>query len=131
MARMPDVPVPVPPAQPAAPPQSPIFLKSFEALVWLLEHTKKFPKSQRFVLAKRMEEAALSFQDELLWATKTRDKRDALERADFHLERLRMYNRIAHRMKLESLGQYEHLSKLLEELGRLLGGWLKKVPASR
>ena len=41
--------------------ESPIFLKSFEVLVWLLDHTRKFPKHQRFVMAKRMEEAALGF----------------------------------------------------------------------
>ncbi len=30
---------------------SPIFVKTFEMLAWLLEHTKKFPKHQRFVMA--------------------------------------------------------------------------------
>ena len=45
---------------------SPLFLKTFEMVIWLLEHTKKFPKHHRFVLAQRMEEAALSFQDKIL-----------------------------------------------------------------
>ncbi|MCB9785051.1 MAG: hypothetical protein H6744_00030 [Deltaproteobacteria bacterium] len=52
---------------------SPIFIKTFDMLTWLLEHTKSFPKHQRFVMAQRMEHAALSFQDDLVWATKTRD----------------------------------------------------------
>ena len=43
--------------------ESPIFRKSYEMLVWLLAHTRKFPKDQRFVMAKRMEEAALDFHD--------------------------------------------------------------------
>ncbi len=47
--------------------RSPLFIKTFDAVVWILEHTKKFPKSQRFVLAQRMEEAALSFQDQIIW----------------------------------------------------------------
>jgi len=64
--------------------ESPIFLKSFETLEWLLAHTQKFRKSQRFVMAKRMEEAALSFHDSLIWATKTEEKNNALARADFH-----------------------------------------------
>lgn len=41
--------------------ESPPFLKSFEMLTWLLKHTRKFPKHPRFVMAKRMEEAALGF----------------------------------------------------------------------
>lgn len=105
--------------------QSPIFVKSFETLLWILEHTKKFPKHQRFVLAKRIEEAALSFQDQLVYATKTRTPLLALQQADFHLERLRLYNRLALKLKLSSFAQYEHLARALDELGRLLGGWMR------
>ena len=53
---------------------SPLFIETYDMVLWLLAHTQKFPKSQRFVLAKRMEEAALSFQDKILWATKTSRK---------------------------------------------------------
>ena len=74
--------------------QSPVFIKSEETLLWILNHTGKFPKSQRFVMARRIEEAALVLQDNLLWATKARRKRSALDQADYHLERLRVYNRI-------------------------------------
>ena len=109
--------------------ESPIFLKSFEMLEWLLEHTKKFPKHQRFVMAKRIEEAALSFHDSLVWATKA-GKAEGLAPlldADFHLERLKIYNRLSMKLKLSSFGQYEHLARTLDELGRLLGGWQRKV----
>lgn len=72
--------------------ESPIFLKSFETLEWILQHTNKFPKPQRFVMAKRIEEAALSFHDSLLMAAKRPEKRAALGEADSHLERLKVYN---------------------------------------
>ncbi len=49
--------------------ESPIFIKSFEMLQWLLNHTRKFPKHKRFVMARRMEEAALDFHDEVVRAT--------------------------------------------------------------
>jgi hypothetical protein len=54
--------------------QSPIFIKSFETLEWILAHTRKFPKHQRFVMAKRIEDSALSFHDQLVLATKVSDK---------------------------------------------------------
>ena len=112
---------------------SPIFIKSFEMLVWLLEHTKKFPKHQRFVMAKRMEEAALSFQDQLVYATKTREPERALRQADYHLERLKLYARLSVKLGLSAFAQYEHLARTLDELGRLLGGWLRSLtrPDSR
>lgn len=106
---------------------SPLFIKTYDMVLWLLAHTQKFPKSQRFVLAKRMEEAALSFQDQIVWATKTRRRVPVLVEADFHLERLRLYNRMALGLRLHSPGQYEHLGRSLDELGRLLGGWLRKA----
>ena len=105
--------------------ESPIFLKSFETLTWILEHTKKFPKHQRFVLAKRIEDAALSMHDALVGATKTKRKSKSLEEADYHLERLRIYNRLCVKLKLHSIRQYEHLARNLDEIGRLLGGWIK------
>ena len=109
---------------------SPIFIKTFEMLVWLLEHTKKFPKHQRFVMAQRMEQAALSFQDQLVWATKTGQKQAALLQADYHLERLKLYNRLAVQLRLSNVGQHEHLARMLDELGRRLGGGLKSRIAS-
>ena len=39
---------------------SPIFIKTFDMLVWLLEHTRKYPRHPRFVMAQRMEQAALT-----------------------------------------------------------------------
>jgi hypothetical protein len=110
--------------------ESPIFIKSFETLEWVLQHTSKFPKHQRFVMAKRIEEAALSFHDSLVWASKTQEKSNPLSEADFHLERLKIYNRLAMRLKLSSFAQYEYLAKALEELGKLLGGWQRSLKSS-
>ena len=110
--------------------ESPIFIKSFETLEWILDHTRKFPKHQRFVMAKRIEEAALEFHDNLIWATKTQDKAAPLTQADFHLERLKTYNRLSVRLKLSSFAQYEYLANALNELGKLLGGWQRSLKQS-
>ena len=111
--------------------ESPLFIKSYEMLVWLLGHTRKFPKSQRFVMAKRMEEAGLDFHDAVVSAAKRRrDVRRFLHEADLHLERLKVYNRLAHDLRLHTSAQYEHLGRLLDEIGRLLGGWIKKLSGS-
>lgn len=105
--------------------ESPIFVKSFETLVWILEHTRKFPKHQRFVLAKRIEDAALTFQDQIVFAAKSDDPLPALRRADVELERLKLYNRLSLKLKLCSFPQYEFLARALDEVGRLLGGWMR------
>jgi hypothetical protein len=107
--------------------ESPIFTKSYEMTKWLMEHTIKFPKSQRFVMAKRVEETVLNLYDALVEAAKSKSgAKGALLRADLELERLKHYLRLCVDLQLFSLKQYEHASHLAVEVGRLLGGWLKK-----
>lgn len=68
--------------------ESPIFVKPYDFTKWLLEHTIKFPKSQRFVMAKRIEDAARNLKDNLLRAVKyPAEQAQALRDADFELER--------------------------------------------
>jgi hypothetical protein len=38
-----------------------------------------------------------------------------------------MYLRLAQRWKWLSDGQYEHVAAMVVEIGRLLGGWMKKT----
>ena len=107
--------------------QSPIFAKSHDLLVWLLQHTAKFPKSERFRMAKRVEDSAFAFYDLIARATKVRDKRRALLEADLELDRLRLNVRLCVELKLLTPAQYEHASGILVEMGKLLGGWIKTV----
>src|SRR3972149_11052845 len=107
--------------------QSPIFAKSHDLLIWLLQHTAKFPKSERFRLAKRVEDSAFAFYDLIARATKVHDKRRTLLEADLELDRLRLNVRLCVELKLITPAQYEHAAGVLVEMGKLLGGWLKTV----
>ena len=113
----------------AAPPQaaqSPIFAKTHDLLMWLLQHTAKFPKSERFRMAKRVEDSAFRFYDLIARATKSGDKRrSVLLEADLELDRLRLNVRLCVELKLLNVEQYEHAASRLVEIGRLLGGWIK------
>ena len=110
---------------------SPIFVKTYDFLLWLLPQTLKFPKSQRFVLAQRLHGSALTFHELLIRARKVRPNRRILIDADVELEKVRLHLRLAHELGLLSGGQYEHASRLVVEIGRLLGGWLKQDGDSR
>jgi hypothetical protein len=47
--------------------------------------------------------------------------------ADAELDKLRLYVRMSHARNLITMDQYEHAARLLVEIGKLLGGWLKTV----
>lgn len=105
--------------------QSPVFVKVYDFLKWLLPATAKFPKQQRFVLARQIEDEAFAFHRALFRAA--REPRPALAEADVHLAALRTYLRLACELKFLSVGQYEHSARLVEELGRLIGGWMRSA----
>ncbi len=79
-------------------------------------------------MARRVEEAILGFYDCLLLAVKEdKDKKGALQQASFELERLKHYLRLCKDLNILNINQYESSSRAIVEIGRLLGGWLKKV----
>ena len=109
--------------------QSPIFTRTSDFILWLLEHTEKFPKSERFRMGKRLEDSVFAFYELLIEAVRsTKRKRKLLLQADVELEKLRLFVRMSHQRKLTSPSQYHFASVALIEIGKLLGGWLKTMP---
>lgn len=108
--------------------ESPLFAKTFDLLVYLLPAVDKFPRSQRPVLGRRIQETSLGVMDLLLAARKCSDEeRPALLRqADVELDRLRYAVRLGHEMGLLSQKQYHHAAGLLVEVGKLLGKWIQR-----
>lgn len=105
---------------------APIFVKVYDLLAWLIPLTLQFPKSQRFVLALRVQNAALDLHEQLIAAGKTQraDRRRHLLEADIRLEQLRLHWRLCRTLELIEPGRYEHGARMIDEVGRLLGGWI-------
>ncbi len=107
--------------------QSPIFTRTYDLLRWLLPVTIKFPRQQRFVLAASLQRTALLFQEQLIEAVYSAEPAPRLKQADVTLTKLRFYLRLCRDLALLSLGQYAHVSRMVSEIGRLLGGWQKSL----
>ncbi len=110
-----------------------ILTRTFDLLTWLLPQADNFPRTQRFVVTERLLDAALDFQETLFEANARSGKMrlERLELADAHLDKLRLYLRLAHRWGWLSNGQYQHVSAMVAEIGRLLGGWLKQTRTTK
>jgi hypothetical protein len=108
-------------------PQSPLFVKTYDFLLWLIPLTLSFPKAQRFLLAERLGKMALDFCDLILDAVIAPDTQaEKLDAADRLLTKIRLYVRLSHDLGCLSVGQLEHAAKRMEEIGRLVGGWKRK-----
>lgn len=108
---------------------SPVFARTHDLLLWLIPRTLRFPKEQRFVLARRLQDRAMDMQEQLLAAALSRGpaRQTALAHADIALAQLRYHLRLAQELELLDRSQYAHVAGLVTEIGRLLGAWRKKA----
>lgn len=106
-----------------------IFTRTYDLLQWLLPKSERFPRVYRSTVTQRLMDAALDLQEALLEAHVYRDKIRLrhLRQADAHLSKVRLYLRLAHDWQWLSPGQYEHVSRMVAEIGRLLGGWIRQT----
>lgn len=105
--------------------QSPIFIKTEVFMMWLLQHTRKFPREERFRLAARIEQVLFAFHESLLYAAKADDTAHYLHKADAELDMLRTYLRFAVEWRYTAPDQYLYIAEQTAEIGKLLGGWMK------
>lgn len=107
----------------------PLFAKTKDFLDWLVPLTNHFPRIHRYTITKRLIDAALDFLENSLEANSGRGQQRMakLVAADAQLNKVRNYLRLVHVWKWITPGQYEHGSRLIAELGRLLGGWQKRT----
>lgn len=109
---------------------SPIFVRCDELVLWVLRTTVRYPRHYRTALGKATQEAVLLLQRHLVAAARRREKRPALHAADEALHELRLLLRQSHALELITFDQFEHVLRLLDEVGRLIGGWLKALTKS-
>jgi hypothetical protein len=110
-------------------PDSPIFVRTYDLLLWLVPRTLKFPRQYRFNLAHHIQDTTHALQRDLLEAALASDpqqEKAMLQRADVELSQLRLNVRLSHDLKLLDGKGYKHAAQMLAEIGRLLGGWQKK-----
>jgi hypothetical protein len=97
----------------------------YQLLNWLMPTVARFPREQRFLLGDRIQATALDVLEALIEATYTRDRRGHLARANLGLEKLRFFFRLAHEQRHLDERRYEHAARQIDEVGRLVGGWVK------
>ncbi len=103
----------------------PIFVKWFDATDWILDTVEKFPKSVRFTISGRISNLTLDILEGIVEAIYTKDRSYILDRINLYIEKLRVMFRITHKRKYISAKQYEYISGLLNETGKMTGGWKK------
>lgn len=112
--------------------------QKFVAFVKLLNlYLNHFPKSEKYGLALEIRRAAYDVYALIVECQKRYHKKTTLTQLDVRHEQLRMFTRLAHELGYFGFKDGTHdrdtkraehryltLSRLIDELGRMIGGWL-------
>jgi len=104
----------------------PIFVKWIDFVKWLLVTIDKFPKKTRFAFVDRLTGLSLLVVEDIVEARYSRNKTFLLRRVNMNLEKLRVLIRICFELKLLSKKSYQYSSRSINEVGKMLGGWMKQ-----
>ena len=107
-----------------------IFKRAYQLTQQILKATELFPKSQRFLMAARLEETAILILEDITQANEAHKKTPFLNKANQRLERLRILIRLSKDSGYINFKKYERLSRAVDEVGRMLGGWIKYSSAA-
>lgn len=107
----------------------PIFKKSYELYKTISSFRNGVPKQDRYTLWQRVENTTLDIFEYLLSASSRQkiDKVPILEKASDKLNLLRVLLRLAKDTKALDNKKYLVLEELIDEIGRMLGGWIKSA----
>lgn len=103
-----------------------IFQKIYDFILWLYPLINRIPKSHRLVLGKHLEELGLSILLSAIKANKIKDgtRRTIQLQMSDELDELRILVRLAKDLHFISVFQYQHAAEKLNEIGKILYGWI-------
>lgn len=102
-----------------------IVLAAYDLVLGLYPAVRGFPKSQQYLLGRRIEDTALEILTGLVAVNAARNKKEKLPAVDAKIEKLRLLIRLSCDLKFISMKKYAALAESVDELGRMLGGWMK------
>jgi 23S rRNA-intervening sequence protein len=105
-----------------------VITKTYDLILWSCNHTSKFPRNYRFVLGERIERNLYGLLETLIRAKYTKNRQRFLEDANLTLEILRFQMRLAKDLQCLKVNSYGFAAKAIDEIGRLIGGWLRSRP---
>lgn len=107
----------------------PIFKKTYDLYKTFYGYRDSVTKQDRYTVWQRSENVILDILEGILLASQTykADKLPALERASVKVNILRVFFRFMKEMKTIDNKKYLALEESVDEIGRMLGGWIKST----
>lgn len=110
----------------------PILKKSYDLYKTFHHYRLTVPKHDRHTLYEKAERVILDLIESIYYAgyTSSGSKLALLEKASAKLNLLRLLVRLMKDTKTLDLKKYTLLQQIIDEIGRMLGGWLRSIKTS-
>ncbi|MFA4998811.1 MAG: four helix bundle protein [Candidatus Paceibacterota bacterium] len=107
----------------------PIFKKTYELYKIFYSFRNVISKQDRYTLWQRCENLILDILENILWASQLPkdEKTPILEKTSLRLNFLRVFIRLSKEIKMLDNKKYILLQESIDEIGRMLGGWLRSI----
>jgi len=104
----------------------PIIQATMDLIQWFVPLLNRLPRDHRFALGDRLVAGLYDLLEGLVAARYATAKLERLEPLNARLDLLRLQIRLLHNFQLIDDRRYEHGARLVEEVGRQLGGWISQ-----
>jgi len=116
---------------PAAPDELLVITHTYDLTLWAFHHINGFPKAHRYSLGQRLDAHLTDVLEGLIRARyDSVERRLLLRNVNTSLELLRFQFRLAKDLRCMSLESYGFAVKEVNEIGRMVGGWLRSLGAA-
>ncbi len=107
----------------------PIFKKTYNLYKDFYGFRNNVPKQDRFTIWQRCENIILEILENIIYASQLSkmEKLPILQKASLKLNFLRVFLRLCKETKVLDAKKYIHLEEDVDEIGRMLGGWIKST----
>ena len=103
--------------------------KTYDFVRWLLPKVENFPRTYKFTIGDRLTSNGLDLLTTIVEAAYASRKSDLLQTANRKVNSTRYLLRLAKDLSLITSDSYAFSAEQLDEIGRMVGGWLKAQPA--
>lgn len=112
---------------------TPIFQKTYDFYKTYYQYLTNFPKKDRYTIGQRGENVLLDLLEMIIQASQLprAEKGEVLQKASIKLDQIKVFVRLFKDLKILDNKKYLSLESSLQEIGRMLGGWIKSSQQSR
>ena len=104
-----------------------IFGKIDDMMLYAYPVLNAYPKYERFVLAADIKRCMDQAMERTIEANKKYYNKTTLQELDVEIDKLRKYVRLSYRLKYIDFKKYKQWSEQVNEIGRMLGGWMASI----